>query len=200
MINREKLYYLLGLIGSRAPFFLLIPILSFYFNKSQVGKIDLILVTVAWLIPLISLQLGEATFRFLKQFIISRSKIISTALIGLALNNLIFTIVIYLVFEETIWFTIILISSFFVNNHLLVHRGLNNVRSYALLDVLSGSISLILIFFLLRVDTSILEISFFFGLGHLIAITVSLFESSILKNISFLKFNKKLLYSLLLYS
>lgn len=205
MINREKLYYLLGLIGSRAPFFLLIPILSFYFNKSQVGKIDLILVTVTLLIPLISLQLGEATFRFLKQFITSRSKIISTALIGLALNSLIFVIVSYLVFiwfgfEEIIWFAIIFISSFLVNNLLLVYRGLNNIKSYALLGVLSGSISLILIFFLLRLDTSILEISFFFGIGHLIAIVVSLFESSVLKNISFLKFNKKLLYSLLLYS
>jgi O-antigen/teichoic acid export membrane protein len=205
LINREKLYYLLGLIGSRAPFFLLIPILSFYFNKSQVGKIDLILVTVTLLIPLISLQLGEATFRFLKQFITSRSKIISTALIGLALNSLIFVIVSYLVFiwfgfEEIIWFAIIFISSFLVNNLLLVYRGLNNIKSYALLGVLSGSISLILIFFLLRLDTSILEISFFFGIGHLIAIVVSLFESSVLKNISFLKFNKKLLYSLLLYS
>lgn len=205
MINREKLYYLLGLIGSRAPFFLLIPILSFYFNKSQVGKIDLILVTVTLLIPLISLQLGEATFRFLKQFITSRSKIISTALIGLALNSLIFVIVSYLVFiwfgfEEIIWFAIIFISSFLVNNLLLVYRGLNNIKSYALLGVLSGSISLILIFSLLRLDTSILEISFFFGIGHLIAIVVSLFESSVLKNISFLKFNKKLLYSLLLYS
>gem|GEM_PF-4543647 len=205
MINREKLYYLLGLIGSRAPFFLLIPILSFYFNKSQVGKIDLILVTVTLLIPLISLQLGEATFRFLKQFITSRSKIISTALIGLALNSLIFVIVSYLVFiwfgfEEIIWFAIIFISSFLVNNLLLVYRGLNNIKSYALLGVLSGSISLILIFSLLRLDTSILEISFFFGIGHLIAIVVSLFESSVLKNISFLKFNKKLHYSLLLYS
>jgi O-antigen/teichoic acid export membrane protein len=205
LINREKLYYLLGLIGSRAPFFLLIPILSFYFNKSQVGKIDLILVTVTLLIPLISLQLGEATFRFLKQFITSRSKIISTALIGLALNSLIFVIVSYLVFiwfgfEEIIWFAIIFISSFLVNNLLLVYRGLNNIKSYALLGVLSGSISLILIFSLLRLDTSILEISFFFGIGHLIAIVVSLFESSVLKNISFLKFNKKLLYSLLLYS
>jgi len=205
LINREKLYYLLGLIGSRAPFFLLIPILSFYFNKSQVGKIDLILVTVTLLIPLISLQLGEATFRFLKQFITSRSKIISTALIGLALNSLIFVIVSYLVFiwfgfEEIIWFAIIFISSFLVNNLLLVYRGLNNIKSYALLGVLSGSISLILIFSLLRLDTSILEISFFFGIGHLIAIVVSLFESSVLKNISFLKFNKKLHYSLLLYS
>jgi O-antigen/teichoic acid export membrane protein len=205
LINREKLYYLLGLIGSRAPFFLLIPILSFYFNKSQVGKIDLILVTVTLLIPLISLQLGEATFRFLKQFITSRSKIISTALTGLALNSLIFVIVSYLVFiwfgfEEIIWFAIIFISSFLVNNLLLVYRGLNNIKSYALLGVLSGSISLILIFSLLRLDTSILEISFFFGIGHLIAIVVSLFESSVLKNISFLKFNKKLLYSLLLYS
>jgi O-antigen/teichoic acid export membrane protein len=205
LINREKLYYLLGLIGSRAPFFLLIPILSFYFNKSQVGKIDLILVTVTLLVPLISLQLGEATFRFLKQFIVSRSKIISTALIGLALNSMIFIILSYLVFiwfgfEEIIWFAIIFISSLFVNNLLLVYRGLNNIKSYALLGVLSGSISLILIFFLLRVDTSILEISLFFGIGHLIAIVISLFESSILKNISFLKFNKKLLYSLLLYS
>ena len=156
MIKKEKLYYLAGLIGSKIPFFLLIPILSFYFNKTQVGKIDLLLVTVTLSIPLISLQLGEAAFRFLKEFLKSKTKIISTTIIGLSFNGLFFLIIVlifflWLDFQEIILFIIIFMSSFIINNLLLIYRGLNEIKSYALLGTLSGSFTIILIFsFLLK--------------------------------------------------
>lgn len=205
MIKKEKLYYLAGLIGSKIPFFLLIPILSFYFNKTQVGKIDLILVTVTLSIPLISLQLGEAAFRFLKEFLKSKTKIISTTIIGLSFNGLFFLIIVlifflWLDFQEIILFIIIFMSSFIINNLLLIYRGLNEIKSYALLGTLSGSFTIILIFSFLNESTTLKEVSLLFGLAHLLAVIISLLESSILKNISFSKFNKKLFCSLLIYS
>jgi len=205
LLNKEKLYYLAGLIGSKTPFFLLIPILSFYFNKSQVGKIDLILVTVTLSIPLISLQLGEASFRFLKEFLNSKTKIISTTIIGLSVNALFFLILVIIFFlwfdfQEIILFAIIFMSSFIVNNLLLIYRGLNKITSYALLGFLSGSFTMILIFWFLNKSTTLQEVSILFGIAHLIAVIISLLESSILKDFSFSKFNKKLIYSLLIYS
>lgn len=194
-----------GLIGSKTPFFLLIPILSFYFNKSQVGKIDLILVTVTLFIPLISLQLGEASFRFLKQFLNSKTKIISTTIIGLTANALFFSslVVIFFLmfgFKEIILFAVIFMSSFIVNNLLLIYRGLNEIKSYALLGFLSGSFTLILIFFFINQRTTLQDVSVLFGISHFLAVIISLFKSSILKDFSFSKFNKKIMYSLLIYS
>jgi O-antigen/teichoic acid export membrane protein len=205
LVSKEKIYYLIGLIGSRSPFFLLIPILSFYFTKSEVGKLDLILVTVILLIPIVTLQLGEATFRFLKEFLNSKTKIISTAISGLLINSLFFLLLCYFLFiwfrrEEILWFLIIFLSSLIVNNLLLIFRGLNNIKSYALLGILSGSISLLLIFFFLTNSTTLLDIAILFGIGHIIAVLISIVESSILEVVRISSISKNLLFVLLVYS
>ncbi len=205
MLTKEKLYYLVGLIGSKTPFFVLIPILSFYFNKSEIGKIDLILVTVTLSIPLISLQLGEASFRFLKEFLNSKSKIISTAIIGLFVSAMFFLVLIMFFwvlfdFKELILYSTVFMSSFIINNLLLIYRGLSRIKSYALLGVLSGFFSIILIILFIDESTTLLEVSFLFGIAHLISIIISLLESSVLRDFSFSRFNKKLIYLLLAYS
>jgi O-antigen/teichoic acid export membrane protein len=205
MLGKEKFYYLIGLIGSKSPFFLLIPLLSFYFNKSQIGKIDLILVTVTLLLPLISFQLGEASFRFLKEYSNSKVKIITTALICILINLVAFASLSYAYYlfseiQEVLWFTLIFIASTVISNLLLIYRGLNKIKSYALLGLMSGSFSLILISVTLSQTISVLNIAIMFSIGHFAALVVSLYESSFLKYFKFAKFSKKLLYSLLLYS
>jgi O-antigen/teichoic acid export membrane protein len=165
----------------------------------------LILVTVTLLIPLISFQIGDASYRYLKEYLNSSTKIISTTVFFLLFNLTVFLLVsffLYYVLEwnEILWFVIICLSSLVVHNLLLIYRGLNLIKSYALLGSLSGIFTLVFILYILFDNPTILNISICFGIGHFIAVVISLWESSILNKIKFRSWNKALFLRLLYYS
>lgn len=165
----------------------------------------MILVTVTLLIPLISFQIGEASYRYLKEYQNSSTKIISTTILFLLFNLTVFLLVAlflyyFLEWNEILWFVVICASSFMLHNLLLIYRGLNLIKSYALLGSLSGAFTLFFIVFVLLHSPTILNISICFGIGHFIAIAISLWESSILYKIKLLSWNKTLLLRLFFYS
>ena len=57
--------YGFGILGNRLFVFLLYPVLSFFLEKQELGYYDLSLETVLFLLPVITLQMRESTFRLL---------------------------------------------------------------------------------------------------------------------------------------
>jgi len=57
--------YSIGTVGSKLLAFLLLPIFSFFLEKEDLGLYDLVLTTIVLIVPLISFQLSDATFRWL---------------------------------------------------------------------------------------------------------------------------------------
>lgn len=56
--------FAIGNVGSRSISFLLLPLFTRYMVPSDYGKLDVINTTVSLLVPLLSFQIIEATFRF----------------------------------------------------------------------------------------------------------------------------------------
>lgn len=195
----------MGLLGSKSPFFLLIPILSFYFDKAAVGTFDLMLVTVTLLVPFISFQLGEAAYRFLKQEDVNKNKLITTCLSVIGINLVIFNFVTLLVshlFEGQVfkWLILVLASTVITHNLMLLYRGLNLITSYAIMGVFTGVSTLGLVLFAVTINATLDNVVNYFAIGNLIAILISIVQSSILKNFRIKEFNKSLLKRLLRFS
>lgn len=62
---KNTIVYSIGTVGSKLLAFLLLPIFSFFLEKDELGVYDIVLTTVILLVPIVSFQLSEATFRWL---------------------------------------------------------------------------------------------------------------------------------------
>ena len=62
---RKSAIYGLGVIGGKAIYFLLVPILTFLVSKGDIGRYDLILTSFALLCPLLTLYIEQSVLRWL---------------------------------------------------------------------------------------------------------------------------------------
>ncbi len=62
---RETLIYTVGSFGSKILSFLLVPLYTFYLTKSEMGEYDLFMTSIALFVPIVSLQLSDAVYRWL---------------------------------------------------------------------------------------------------------------------------------------
>lgn len=95
----NTLIYTIGNFGSKILTFALLPLYSYYLNKSEFGSYDLIITTITLGVPIVSFQFSDAIFRWL----INHEKennnkiiVVSNGLIVL-LFSLIVSILVYLV-------------------------------------------------------------------------------------------------------
>ena len=63
-LKRNTIIIGISNIGSKAISFILAPLYSYYLSTSQYGTMDLITTTVGLIMPLLCLDIFEATFRF----------------------------------------------------------------------------------------------------------------------------------------
>lgn len=62
---QSTLVYTVGNFGSKILSFLLIPLYSYFLSKSELGTYDLVLTSVQLLLPIVSMQMNEAVYRWL---------------------------------------------------------------------------------------------------------------------------------------
>lgn len=62
---KETIIYSVGSFGSKILSFLLVPLYSFFLTKTEMGEYDIFLTTITLFVPLISLQISEAAYRWL---------------------------------------------------------------------------------------------------------------------------------------
>lgn len=173
-------------MGSKVVLFLLIPISSFYLNKDQVGTFDILLVTASLCVPIISFQVAEASYRYLKgsnsqlraQMIFQNSLII--LLIGYALFIVSLGVLQIWIDSKLLFCLFLLVSTvFFTNSLMLIFRGLGKIKQYAILGVVFG---------LLAISSVVYSLQVF---GTLEAVCISLFSSALL-SVSMLFLHQKL--------
>jgi O-antigen/teichoic acid export membrane protein len=99
-LGRLTFLYTLGNITSKVLSFALFFIYTFYLSKEEIGNIDIIVTTASLLIPIITLQIYDATFRFsINQDIedtIYLKKILSNSFIILIISSLIFSVLYFI--------------------------------------------------------------------------------------------------------
>lgn len=160
-MNREKALAKNTLILSVGTFLpklttlIALPILTEYLSKSEYGVYDLINTLVSLLIPLITLKLEMATFRFLidcKGNKNESSKIISSSLSAILPISLVVVLIIFTVLRINsydLWLCIFIALYFFLDNvYVLLQqmaRGLGRNNLYSISAVTNSVVNMILI-------------------------------------------------------
>lgn len=87
-LKRNTLIIAIANIGSKAIAFLLAPIYSYFLTPSQYGITDLITTSVSLLLPILCLDIYEATFRYTSDKNYSETKVVSSSLFILIIETI----------------------------------------------------------------------------------------------------------------
>lgn len=99
LLLKNTFIYTIGNFGSKLLSFLLVPLYSFYLTKSSLGYYDLILTTMSLVVPFITLQIADATYRWLidDQGEENRKRLaISNGIVILFFNSLVFCLIYFI--------------------------------------------------------------------------------------------------------
>lgn len=165
--------YALGDFGTRILSFLIIPLYTYYISTDEMGIYDLLISTSGLLLPLITLQISDAAYRWMISKLSNPEDCISVAYKVLVITNTIFLFLLYII-RQTItipyfelFSTLVILSSWYYTILKLI-RGLGNQKLYALTGVIYTVIYLSLNFIqivLLKRKIDSLFISAILGYG-----------------------------------
>ncbi|MDR3022550.1 oligosaccharide flippase family protein [Chryseobacterium sp.] len=207
-ILKNTLIYSVGTIGSKILSFLLVPILTFYLNKEQLGIYDLLMTLILFLSPIISFQLSESIYRFIKSDtkISNYKAVISNAFILLLLSIIVFEVIFmginfFVKYDYFIYFSICLITSILYPVFQKIVRAFGNNKLFTAIGLFNSILILILnIFFLKFLHLGLVSLFLSLIISNLISIIVIIFNVSFFKYFSFKEYNKDKLLELLKYS
>lgn len=147
----NSIVFTIGTFGSRLISFLMVPLYTHLLSTSEYGTVDLMNTTVSLLIPLLTLELGQAALRFAIETKdeIEQNKIFSNisthalfvtvaVLLGLPILNY------FNVFENyVVMFTILLILRVINNLYSQYIRGIGLVKEFAINGILMTLVTVI---------------------------------------------------------
>jgi len=149
---KNTIIILLGKISTQFISFFLLPLYTSYLTTGEYGTVDLVITYVTLFVPIITIQLEMAAFRFLvdnRNCEKEKKKIITNILFLILTTIVIFTIIyIFLIsfikipFKEIIFLTIFV--TIFSNMFLQISRGLGKNVSYSIASCITGVTVIIL--------------------------------------------------------
>jgi len=207
-LTKNTFIITIGKISTQFITFLLLPLYTSLLKAEEYGTVDLITTIVALFIPILSLMIDQAVFRFLLacQTQEEQKETISSAFIVLILLNcgFIFLYIILLLFiyqKYKIWILLILSITSFSNFFLQVSRGLKHINDYALgsfiCSVVTTILNILCIAFLHMGAIGMLIATF---AGNFICTLFLALKLDIIKYISLHYFNKECALAQLKYS
>lgn len=206
---KNTLIIAIGKICTQFISFILLPLYTNILSTNEYGEVDLITTYVSLFVPLITLQIEMAVFRFLIEYRKDKKRqsdyiynsisiVIKTTLI----LSIIYILVMSIIDYKYRWYLLIIIISTIYSNVLLqIARGIGDNLGFAIGSIIAGVTTLILNCLLLKI--------FNFGIeGMLISISVanllcSIFiflRENIYHNIKYGKKNNDLIKEMIKYS
>jgi O-antigen/teichoic acid export membrane protein len=188
---QNTVLYSIGTFLSKIISFVLLPLYTFYLTTTEFGRFDLYNSIVSFAVPVVSLLLSEASFRFLigENNPERIKEIITNSFLGLSLNIIILFIAILIYFNikgswnnEIILWVFLTISNIFFIYFQNLCRGLQNNKQFAVSGILS---TILLTFF-----TLILLVIFKWGYIGLVVSTILSFFFGSIYLVLIIKFNK----------
>lgn len=149
---KKTALYAIGNFSTKIISIALVSIFSFYLTKSEYGVLDLIVTSITFLVPLITLQIGDAVYRNLFYSTDEKKEtraIISTGLLyvciaSAAFSLFFFTIIRYFDFDHKTPFCLLLASTCLLAFFLQTVRALGYTKLYAAAGILNSIFLLIL--------------------------------------------------------
>lgn len=154
---KNTIIYAVGNFGSKVFSFALLPVFSFFLTKAQLGIYDLLITTLNLSLPIISLQISDAVYRWLldyKHNSKEQSKIIKQALIILISSLFISQILIYIIsyfykFPYRDLYSLLILFSCLLPFAQQIVRGMGYNKLYSVSGVINSCLILFIsIFFL----------------------------------------------------
>lgn len=205
---KSSVFYSFGILGSKAVLFVIVPFLSFYLEQSQLGQYDLILVSITFLTPLITIQISDGVYRFLLEVEEEKThkKIVSTALGVLLLCYAIFAIIAsvlnlwidYAYFYE---FIILQLTSCLYVFTQQLFRGLKNNKWYGIMGAINTLLILSLtVLFIVVLQQGVRGLLIVLIITQIITIILALLFSKISFGVSLYSINRVEAKRLIVYS
>lgn len=206
MINRKRelvkntLILTIGKFLPKLISILIIPIITAKLTKVEYGTYDLISTIVALLLPIATLQLPSAAFRFLVDYRGNEKKtkaVISNIVIATFSISLLVCIVMFFVLSKLSFITRVLICSYFLLDIIYyvssqICRGLSYNKYYSISSVLFSIINLFSIYLTLNINSYGLNgVLISLCLAYFIATTFIVIKTHLVKYIDVKLLNKK---------
>ncbi|WP_300603512.1 oligosaccharide flippase family protein [Niabella sp.] len=207
-IFKSSVVYAIGNFGSKILSLALVSLFSYYLTKSEYGIYDLIITGITFLVPVVTLQIGDAVYRNLFEITGAeeRSEIISSAfgyvLVSIIICAILFLIIsVFVPFAFITEFLLLLFFSCMLPFLLQVTRGLGKKQLYATVGIANtvALLSLCLVFLVLF-KKGIYGLLIASILANCFACLLLLFKGGLLRYISFSKTKKQVVVELLKYS
>lgn len=171
--------YSVGTFGSKVLAFLLLPLYTFFLTKKELGEFDIFISTVTLFVPLFSLQMSDAIYRWLIADQVENhkdiSRLLSTSIFVMILGLLVFSAaffiycIFYSVSYRVYFIPLLWLNGFlpFLQNAL---RGIGAVKQFTINGILTSFLivlfnALFLLVFKFKVEGIIL--------GNILAYTVA---------------------------
>lgn len=215
MASREKslakntLILTIGKISTQAISFFLLPLYTAYLSREDYGIVDLLSTLITLLLPILSLQMEQAIFRYMAEFRKDKERlkgIVSTSftflVIQIAIYICLFCVIQLFINNPYKWFVLTNLIAAVINFSLMqVLRGLGDNVGYAIAAFIGSVINicanLILILGLHWGAASMLTAAF---IGNIVSIAYILYRARFREYYELKLFNKKELKEFLAYS
>ncbi|WP_413533360.1 lipopolysaccharide biosynthesis protein [Empedobacter brevis] len=206
---KNTLIYTVGNFGSKILSFILIPIYSYFLSKKELGEYDLVLTTVNLLLPIVSLQMNEAIYRWLIENKTDSKHLFRQTILLLLLSFVVTEICIHILnqFYNIIYIrelSILLFTSCLLPFFQQILRGLGLTKYYSFIGITNSFfIFFFSILFLLTniFDDKVKGIFYALFISNLLSIVFIIYKIKfVFNNFYKIRIDVKMQKSLLVYS
>lgn len=199
----------IGKVCTQMISFFLLPLYTAVFSTTEFGIVDLFNTIVAFLMPILTIQIDQALFRFLidargndedKTRLITSAFLL--AIIGIVVYSVIFACIAPLITNEYKYFLLINVLANILSTLMLqVARGLGNNKEYSIGSFIVASFTVILnVLFIVVLKLGVAGMFLSLFIANMLAAVYLTISKKTYKYISFKMFDKKLLKSMCKYS
>ncbi|WP_313001106.1 lipopolysaccharide biosynthesis protein [Chryseobacterium gleum] len=207
---KETLTYSIGSFGSKILSFLLVPFYTYFLTKKELGEYDLLLTTISLFAPLVSLQISDATYRWLidKEYIseTEKAKIMTNSIITLCIGYLIFCLgfsvyIFFNSFQYQGYFIVLIFLNCLLPLLQSILRGQGDTRQFAINGILTTFLIVVfnvIFIYLLKLNVEGVFIANI--VAYIVACILILYKVRIIQYFKFKYWDPKLIKSMASYS
>lgn len=199
-----------GTICTKGIMFLMTPLFTRWLSKSDYGTFDLIITYISLLIPIITLDCGEAVFRLLldKNEENKHKKVVTNAIIidSIAfMISLVITIIIGLIYSKIrtllIYFLLLLVLESINTLMIMIIRGIKKLNIYTIANILFVVMMTISVTIFVKVlNMQLNGILLGYIVGYIVSTIFMFLKGNVQEYISIKYFDKKVAKEMLKYS
>lgn len=208
LLAKNTIVYLLGNIISKIISFLLLPVYTYYLSQSDMGTFDIIFTSVSLILPIITLSIITAVFRFLleSEDDVSTNRIITNGLF-IVFWGIVLSFIPYILIANTLnlqnryLILFLLISTILDYSWKYITRALQKNLIYAISGIISSiTIGVSGILFIVIWDMGLKGILLSYSLAPLLSFLFIELNLKVISKIKLNLINKKTINEMLRYS